>query len=66
MTDLAVAPSDYSHVPAGLRAVRDRIDAACIAAGRAADAVTLVAVSKTHPVEAVIAALMYFVPAPHE
>ncbi len=57
MTDLAVAPSDYSHVPAGLRAVRDRIDAACIAAGRAADAVTLVAVSKTHPVEAVIAAL---------
>lgn len=57
MTDLAVAPTDYSHVPAGLRAVRDRIDAACGAAGRAAHAVTLVAVSKTHPVEAVIAAL---------
>jgi pyridoxal phosphate enzyme (YggS family) len=57
MTDPAVSPPDYSHVPAGLRAVRARIAAACVAAGRAADAVTLVAVSKTHPAEAVIAAL---------
>lgn len=37
--------------------MRDRIATACIAAGRAADAVTLVAVSKTHPASAVIAAL---------
>ncbi len=57
MTNLAVPPSDYNHVPAGLRAVRDRIAAASLAAGRAADAVTLVAVSKTHPTEAVLAAL---------
>ena len=40
----------YSElVAANLAAVRDRIAAAARAAGRAADAVTLVAVSKTHP-----------------
>ncbi len=38
-------------------AVRGRIEAAARAAGRAAGAVTLVAVSKTHPAEAVRAAL---------
>jgi pyridoxal phosphate enzyme (YggS family) len=44
-------------VGANLAAVRGRIEAAARAAGRPADAVTLVAVSKTHPVDAVLAAL---------
>ncbi len=62
MTD-PIAPAEsptepsYSHVPANLRAVQARIAAAAQAAGRAADAVTLVAVSKTHPAPAVLAAL---------
>ena len=44
-------------IPAALRQVQDRIAAACAAAGRPDDAVTLVAVSKTHPSEAVAEAL---------
>jgi pyridoxal phosphate enzyme (YggS family) len=44
-------------IAANLAAVRARIEAAAGAAGRAADAVTLVAVSKTHPAGAVRAAL---------
>jgi pyridoxal phosphate enzyme (YggS family) len=44
-------------IGANLAAVRGRIEAAARAAGRPADAVTLVAVSKTHPAEAVRAAL---------
>ncbi len=40
-----------------LRVVRDRIAEAAIAAGRAPDSVTLVAVSKTKPVAAVLEAL---------
>jgi pyridoxal phosphate enzyme (YggS family) len=40
-----------------LAAVRGRIESAARAAGRAADAVTLVAVSKTHPADSVRAAL---------
>jgi pyridoxal phosphate enzyme (YggS family) len=40
-----------------LRRIRDRIANAAIAAGRKPDAVTLVAVSKTKPVEAVLAAM---------
>jgi len=40
-----------------LAAVRGRIEAAARAAGRPAEAVTLVAVSKTHPAESVRAAL---------
>jgi pyridoxal phosphate enzyme (YggS family) len=40
-----------------LAAIRGRIEAASLAAGRAEDAVTLVAVSKTHPAGAVRAAL---------
>jgi PLP dependent protein len=44
-------------VAANLAAVRGRIEAAARAAGRSADAVTLVAVSKTQPAEAVRAAL---------
>lgn len=47
----------YNHVAAGLSAVRARIAAAAARAGRAPDAVRLVAVSKTHPAEAVLAAL---------
>jgi len=48
----------YSElIGANLAAVRGRIAAAARAAGRAADSVTLVAVSKTHPAEAVRAAL---------
>jgi pyridoxal phosphate enzyme (YggS family) len=48
----------YSEtVAANLGAVRDRINAAARAADRPADAVTLVAVSKTHPEAAVRAAL---------
>lgn len=39
-----------------LAAVRRRITAACLACGRPADAVTLLAVSKTHPVAAIRAA----------
>ena len=45
------------QVTAGLAAIHGRIAAACRQAGRAEDAVTLVAVSKTHPVAAVAAAL---------
>src|SRR2546429_3944647 len=44
-------------IAANLAAVRARIEAAATAAGRAADAVTLVAVSKTHPADSVRAAL---------
>lgn len=43
---------------AALAAIRARIVAACRDAGRADDAVTLVAVSKTHPAAAVEAALV--------
>jgi PLP dependent protein len=44
-------------IAANLTAVRGRIEAAARAAGRPADAVQLVAVSKTHPADAVRAAL---------
>lgn len=40
-----------------LRAIRASIDSNATAAGRAADSVTLIAVSKTHPADAVRAAL---------
>ncbi len=45
-----------SAIAENLRIIRDRIANAAIAAGRAADSVTLVAVSKTKPVDAVIEA----------
>jgi len=48
---------DIAAVADNLRRVQDRIAAAAIAAGRKPEDVTLVAVSKTKPVEAVIAAL---------
>jgi len=44
-------------IAANLAAVRGRIDAAARAAGRPAGAVTLIAVSKTHPADAVRLAL---------
>jgi pyridoxal phosphate enzyme (YggS family) len=47
----------FQHIAGNLSAVRARIEAAARASGRAADAVTLVAVSKTHPAEAVDAAI---------
>lgn len=47
-----------SDIAADLKAVRDRMDASARAAGRDPAAVTLVAVSKTHPAEAVRAALL--------
>jgi len=50
------APSS-EVIGANMAAVRSRIEVAARAAGRAADAVTLVAVSKTHSAEAVRAAL---------
>ena len=46
-----------STVADALHRVQARIDAAAVAAGRAAGSVRLVAVSKTYPVEAVAAAL---------
>lgn len=43
-------------VASALRSVRARVDAACRAAGRATADVTLVAISKTHPADAIRAA----------
>src|SRR5262249_13197945 len=45
------------HIAANLREIRARIADAAQAADRPASAVTLVAVAKTHPAEAVAAAL---------
>jgi pyridoxal phosphate enzyme (YggS family) len=47
----------FAHIAGNLTAVRARIRAAAEASDRAADDVTLVAVSKTNPAEAVMAAL---------
>ena len=47
---------DLPDIAANLAAIRARIAEACTRAGRTPDAVTLVAVSKTHPPEAVLAA----------
>jgi PLP dependent protein len=46
-----------SSVAARVAKVRERIEAACLRSGRAASSVTLVAVTKTHPPEAVAWAL---------
>ncbi len=48
---------DTPDIAENLRRIRDRIANAALAAGRPPDAVTLVAVSKTKPREAVLAAL---------
>ncbi|HET7710661.1 MAG TPA: YggS family pyridoxal phosphate-dependent enzyme, partial [Thermoanaerobaculia bacterium] len=45
------------EIRANLDAVRARVDAACARAGRQRDEVTLVAVTKTFPAEAVDAAI---------
>ena len=50
-------PNDIAAVEDNLRRVRDRIAAAAIKAGREPEDITLVAVSKTKPIEAVRAAL---------
>ena len=49
--------SHATDIATRLAAIRARIAEACIRANRAPEAVTLVAVSKTHPQDAVIAAL---------
>lgn len=56
MSDLTPAPATAT-IAENLRRVRDRIANAAIIAGRQPDSVTLVAVSKTKPIEAVRAAL---------
>ena len=56
MADLADAPS-IATIADNLRRVRERIGNAAIASGRRPEDVTLVAVSKTKPIEAVRAAL---------
>jgi pyridoxal phosphate enzyme (YggS family) len=48
---------EYASLPQRLAAVRERIEAACGRAGRAAEEVAIVAVTKTHPTAAVEAAL---------
>jgi PLP dependent protein len=48
--------SNPSPVAARVAEVRERIEAACLRSGRAASSVTLVAVTKSHPPEAVEAA----------
>ena len=47
----------YTHIPETLRSIHTRIAAAAQAAGRDPSSITLVAVSKTHPIDAVQAAL---------
>jgi pyridoxal phosphate enzyme (YggS family) len=47
----------FQHIAGNLAAVRERVGTAARASDRSADAVTLVAVSKTHPAEAVEAAI---------
>lgn len=49
--------TDLSHIAANLADIRAQLGAAAKSDGRTADAVTLVAVSKTHPAEAVAAAI---------
>jgi pyridoxal phosphate enzyme (YggS family) len=46
-----------NSIASALARIQDRINAACAAAGRRPEEVTLVAVSKTHPPESVAAAL---------
>ncbi len=48
---------DYSSLTDRLAEVRDRIGAACLRAGRAEEEVTVVAVTKAHPADAVRAAV---------
>ena len=53
MTDAVnpeIAVDRENQLRDNLRAVRERIQTACVAAGRAEDAVTLVAITKTFPI----------------
>lgn len=51
-----MAVNDYPELPQRLADVRGRIADACARAGRPVDGVRLVAISKRHPVEAIMAA----------
>jgi len=53
---LVVGIGAPTAIAANLALVRQRIDAAALRVGRSSDRVTLVAVSKTHPIEAIEAA----------
>ena len=62
MENLPASAAPAEHDPTGtveacLGEVRARIEAAAAAVGRPADAVTLIAVSKTQPEERILAAL---------
>ncbi|MGD9537813.1 MAG: YggS family pyridoxal phosphate-dependent enzyme [Alphaproteobacteria bacterium] len=58
MAEIAIsADAEPAAVTANLAAVRARMAAACAEAGRKADAVTLIAVSKTHPIEHIMPAV---------
>lgn len=52
-----VPPTQPTHIARALDAIRARIAAAAAAAGRSAQDITLVAVSKTHPAASVIQAM---------
>jgi len=52
-----MSETDLSHIVLNMARIRERIATATARAGRAEGSVTLVAVSKTHPAEAVAAAL---------
>jgi len=49
--------NDFSYLAANWAAMRERVDAACVAAGRAPSDVSILPVSKTFPTEAVRAAV---------
>ena len=49
--------NDFSYLAANWAAMRERVDAACVAAGRAPSEVSILPVSKTFPTEAVRAAV---------
>ncbi|MDY0872139.1 YggS family pyridoxal phosphate-dependent enzyme [Dongia rigui] len=49
--------TDFPHIASNLAEIRDSIAAAAKAADRPADTIHLIAVSKTHPAEAVLAAI---------
>jgi pyridoxal phosphate enzyme (YggS family) len=50
-------PNDFSYLAANWAAMRERVDAACVAVGRAPSEVSILPVSKTFPAEAVRAAV---------
>lgn len=54
--DYAFDPVQQAHIAERLQRVRERIAAACARVSRHPDDVTLIAVSKTHPVDLVLAA----------